>query len=288
MPVSVQDNRWTWLFQPSVCDGLLSLSASPVRAEDISWLLRRMPRMLDLRVSRRADLERGRDLRTIIAHQNLKQLFLGFEFSDSFISCPNLIALTSYLPSQIVVPTPSPSWDPKVNLSNLSIHFAADITASLHSYGLDLSTLTRLCITSVTTNSLSQVVDAVGSNLLPNLSHLLLQLSPPAEGCSVTPPSRTSTPLLSLIANNLHQLTQSRGAKSHLLTIDCRVPRHGKITSSLFHIVRVLRQAAIHTSVNLDACTIDEPFNPYTALQSIDNLLDAEPQVRAPSFSFFS
>jgi len=282
---SIQSSIWVWLFQPSICDNLLSLSVSPIRAADLCWLLLRVPRLLDLRVSKTADVLPTQPL---IVHENVKKLSLGLDYSGSLVCCPNLTTLISpYRPviGQTTAAT-SLTWDPKVNLTTLGHRFTGNITTNLASYGLDLSSLTRLCVIFITTNSLSQMADIVSRNLLPNLSHLSLRPSPPMEGYFGNTSSGSSIAPLALTANSLHELTRPRGGHPGLRTIDCRIPRrYESTTSALFHMVRLLRQAALHDSVTLDA-DVHEFSDPYSGLQSIEKLLDAveRSEVRTPFF----
>jgi len=268
-PLSLQDNLWVWLFQPSICEGLLSLSVNPIHSGDLSWLLLQVPHLLDLRVSRSADL---RPSPTTILHKNVKKLFLGRDYCNSLISCPNLTSLI--LSHRTFGGRTSLTWDPVVKITALSHPFTGNIATDLASYGLDFSFLTHMAIMSITNSGLGEVADIVGNHILPNLTHLWLRLTPPNEGYASLESS--GVPSLVLTANSLHQLTRARGGHPGPHTIDCRIPRRSRsTTSALFHLVRLLRQAAHRESVALDA-TLDQFSEPYCDMQSIEALLDAE------------
>ena len=266
IPASIQDARWSWLFDSSICNNLLSFSAYPIRGKDVLWLLLRTPRLLDLRVSTNTDTDNWQGLCPIITHQNLEKLSLGFGYSSPTICCPNLRTLTCYLRTlDDNLPAP-PKLDPTVNLTTLGLREVENVITTLHSLRPNLSALTTLYIPNIGVDALSEFVHAVQGDHLPNLSHLWLHLSRASP--------HPSSPLFS-VANSLRQLA----AEHKLLTIDCRISKYVVDGSTLLHLANLLRGAPDRNVEDISP-GFDDPFDLYSVLLSFDLVLDAKPQVR--------
>jgi len=277
---SIRDIQWSWLFQSSVCDNLLSFSSNNITAADISWLLSQTTRLLDLSVSRKGDSDNERDLRLVIAHQNLKKLSLGFGYSSPSVSCPNLTSLTSYPATPDDDLATLPALDPNINLTTFNLHEVENLTTGLHLLRPNLSTLTSLYIAKIAVETLSEVVGAVCGDHLPNLSYLFLYLSLSRFN---SPLDHTSS-LLSFITTSLRQLSQPRRAKPQLLTIGFRISKYSLTRPTLFRLASLLCGAPdqILEDLRPDA---DKFFDPYAALMSFGDVLGTNPQVRVLSLS---
>ena len=273
---SFRSNSWAWLFQPAVCQQLLSVKLLYAQAGDVPWVLAQCPELVDLSISSLFEYPPPKaPTRYDVAHPNVNRLSIHGRV-DFAIACPSLTTYSVGHPHPSLLPV---SWP---NITSITIPLPDLTPLEAQSLLQSLPQVSHLCLTNTFYQLLETVAEILtDETILPSLHTLRIEYFDNVDDDDGE--SFFVAPDLVTVAHVLHRILSPRpGGGSRMEVLDFRLamadgpePRF-----ELWQLMLNLEygRSLVEGGPAPSAASFDSPFD--TWLQGIEQYLDQELEVR--------
>ena len=275
---SFRSNSWAWLFQPAVCQQLLSVKISFALASDVPWILNQCPALLDLSLSALFDYPRTEvPILHDLAHPNINQLSIEGSMHCA-IAFPSLKTCSLEQSYSILLPVSLS------NITSISIPVKGlpplEVETLLHS----LPAVSNLCLINVYYAQLKTVAEVLADEaVVPCLHTLHLEYS---RGYEPEPESRAASAVpdrLVAIAQALHRIVSHQpdgGSRVEVLDFRLVTSDGPEVRLECWRLMHNLEsgRAVMERGPVPSPKAFDRPFDIW--LQEIQEYLDREMEVR--------